>query len=80
MIDRVHPARGELPTLWGDAARFAQATWRHLLFGVVLGELERRLNPPEREARPIDDAGVDATGTAASSTGRHRARRLSRRV
>ena len=23
---------------------FVQATWRHLLFGVVLGELERRLN------------------------------------
>ena len=23
---------------------FLQATWRHLLFGVVLGELERRLN------------------------------------
>ncbi len=24
----------------------AQATWRHLVFGVVLGELERRLNAP----------------------------------
>jgi hypothetical protein len=32
-----------------------QATWRHLLFGFVLGELERRINaepepePPEPE-------------------------------
>ena len=29
------------------ARALAQATWRHLLFGVVLGELERRLNRPE---------------------------------
>lgn len=42
--DRVHPARDELPTLGTSAAAFAQATWRHLLFGTVLGELERRLN------------------------------------
>ena len=26
-----------------------QAVWRHLVFGVVLGELERRLNPPARD-------------------------------
>ncbi|MEA2251276.1 MAG: hypothetical protein QOI62_1780 [Solirubrobacteraceae bacterium] len=49
-VDRVHPARDELPTLWGDARTFAQATWRHLLFGVILGELERRFNTPEPEA------------------------------
>ena len=30
---------------------FAQSAWRHALFGVVLGELERRLNPPGRRAR-----------------------------
>jgi hypothetical protein len=45
--DRVHPARDELPRLAGDPRAFAQATWRHLLFGVVLGELERRLNAPD---------------------------------
>jgi hypothetical protein len=28
----------------GGRRAFAQATWRHLLFGVLLGELERRLN------------------------------------
>jgi len=43
-IDRVHPARDDLPPLWGNARAFAQATWRHLLFGVILGELERRFN------------------------------------
>jgi hypothetical protein len=52
VTDRAHPARGELPTLGGSAAAFAQATWRHLLFGLVLGELERRLN------READDADV----------------------
>lgn len=43
---RVHPARDVLPALWGTPGAFAQATWRHLLFGAVLGEAERRLNPP----------------------------------
>ena len=46
VIDEHHPARGELPDLARNPRAFAQATWRHLLFGVVLGELERRLNPP----------------------------------
>jgi hypothetical protein len=44
VTDRVHPARDDLPTLGTNPAAFAQATWRHLLFGVVLGALERRLN------------------------------------
>jgi hypothetical protein len=48
LVDRVHPARDELPRLAREPRAFAQATWRHLVFGVVLGELERRLNrPPE---------------------------------
>ena len=38
------PARAELEPLQGNSRAFAQATWRHLLFGVVLAELERRLN------------------------------------
>jgi hypothetical protein len=46
LLDERHPARRELPRLAGNARAFAQATWRHLVFGVVLGELERRLNPP----------------------------------
>ena len=31
---------------------FAQAAWRHLLFGLVLGELERRLNPEGEDEPP----------------------------
>ena len=48
LIDEHHPARDELARLAGNPRAFVQATWRHLLFGVVLGELERRLNPPEQ--------------------------------
>jgi hypothetical protein len=44
LSDRFHPARDELPRLTGNRRAFWQATWRHLLFGVVLGETERRLN------------------------------------
>jgi hypothetical protein len=56
-VDRVHPARDDLPRLAGSWPAFAQATWRHLLFGVVLGELERRLNPPPRpEPSPYEHA------------------------
>jgi hypothetical protein len=48
------------PKLWGNNAAFAQATYRHLLFGIVMGEGERRLNPPESELEPVD-ADVAAT-------------------
>ncbi|MFL5821021.1 MAG: hypothetical protein ACJ76S_10115 [Solirubrobacteraceae bacterium] len=44
LSDRFHPARDELPRLSGNRRALWQATWRHLLFGTVLGELERRLN------------------------------------
>jgi hypothetical protein len=38
VTDRCHPARRELTTLTGNRRAFAQATWRHALFGLVLGE------------------------------------------
>jgi hypothetical protein len=40
-IDRFHPARGQpgVPPLLTNPRAFAQATWRHALFGVVLGRL-----------------------------------------
>ena len=60
--DRLHPARGDLETLSGNRRAFAQATWRHLLFGVVLGELERRLNPPEKDVPPPYEALVSSNG------------------
>jgi hypothetical protein len=54
--DRVHPARKELPALAGSPRAFAQSLWRHLLFGAVLGELERRLNPQEGDrAQRVED-------------------------
>ena len=54
-VDRLHPARADLPRLAGSWRALAQATWRHLLFGVVLGELERRLNaPPDDEIAPYE--------------------------
>jgi hypothetical protein len=42
-IDRYHPARGEpgIPPLLRNPRAFAQATWRHALFGTVLGRLAR---------------------------------------
>ena len=61
-VPRVHPAGDRFPRLWGSGRAFAQATWRHLLFGAVLGELERRLNPPEDGDGPIDDATVSTNG------------------
>jgi hypothetical protein len=40
-IDRYHPARGEpgVPRLLSNPRAFVQATWRHALFGAVLGRL-----------------------------------------
>jgi hypothetical protein len=53
LSDRFHPARKQLPKLAGNRRAFAQAAWRHALFGVVLGELERRLNA-EPEPVPLE--------------------------
>jgi hypothetical protein len=55
LTDRFHPARKNLPTLAGNRRAFAQAAWRHLLFGLILGELERRLNA-EPEPAPLEPA------------------------
>jgi hypothetical protein len=40
-VDRFHPARGEegVPPLLHNRRAFAQATWRHALFGWLLGRL-----------------------------------------
>jgi hypothetical protein len=62
VVDHLHPARGDRAPLTSNRRALAQATWRHLVFGVVLGELERRLNPPE-EPLPADyDAIVSTNG------------------
>jgi hypothetical protein len=38
--------------LWGNHRAFAQAVWRHLLFGVVLGTVEERLAAGYAERAP----------------------------
>lgn len=52
VAERRHPARGELPKVAGNRRALAQATWRHFLFGVVLGVLEDRLNAQPGEEPP----------------------------
>ena len=57
-IDRYHPARGEpgIPPLLENPRAFAQATWRHLLFGAVLGKARRLAAGPGRdEGRNVAD-------------------------
>ena len=41
LVDRFHPARGEpgIPALLTNPRALAQATWRHALFGALLGRL-----------------------------------------
>jgi hypothetical protein len=52
-VDRWHPARGEpgVPPLLTSPRAFAQATWRHLLFGLVLGRLA--VDSPAAAARAV---------------------------
>ena len=62
LSDRLHPARKELPVLAGNRRAFWQAFWRHLLFGVILGELERRLNAEPEPAPPAEPADYSTNG------------------
>jgi hypothetical protein len=52
VIDRVHPARKDLPELSGNGRAFAQAAWRHALFGLVLGGLEALINDRSADEPP----------------------------
>jgi hypothetical protein len=60
--DRFHPARKDLEPISRNPRAFAQGAWRHLLFGAILGELERRLNPPEEDVPPPYEAFVSSNG------------------
>lgn len=54
LVDSYHPARRDLEPLTGNARAFAQATWRHALFGALLGVIEHRLNAdPGAEPPPV---------------------------
>lgn len=55
VADRIHPARDELVSLSGNRAAFAQATWRHALFGATLGAVEGILNPENPTDEVADD-------------------------
>ena len=73
LTDRYHPARGELETLQGNWRAFAQATWRHALFGAVLGGLEHVLNdrsadePPEIPVSSNGHGDIEQVAVAAAS-------------
>lgn len=64
--DRVHPARDQLPPLTGNRAAFAQSTWRHLLFGFLLGELERLVNGGSEPPGP-DPVAADGSSNGHGS-------------
>jgi hypothetical protein len=52
LVDRYHPARGELTPLTSNRRAFAQAAWRHALFGLVMGVIEARLNDRSADEPP----------------------------
>ena len=58
----LHPAAGDLPELWGSRARSRRRPGATCCSATVLGELERRLNPPDSEPRPIDPAAAASNG------------------
>ncbi|HEV2724105.1 MAG TPA: hypothetical protein VGV10_05690 [Thermoleophilaceae bacterium] len=69
VVDRLHPRRGELPRLKGDRRAFWQATWRHAVFGLVVGALERRLNPDMDEERPVVPVSSNGHGSMEAAVG-----------
>lgn len=60
VTDRYHPARRDLAKLDGNWRAFAQAAWRHALFGAVLGGLEHVLN--DRSADEPPEIPVSSNG------------------
>lgn len=62
LSDRLHPAREELGRSFSNPRALAQSTWRHLLFGVVLGELERSLNAPSTVELPAYEHVISSNG------------------
>jgi hypothetical protein len=62
VTDRIHPAREDLPKLAGSRPAFLQAAWRHLLFGFILGEIERRVNAEPEPAPPAPETDFSSNG------------------
>ncbi|HWE10756.1 MAG TPA: hypothetical protein VG325_15505 [Solirubrobacteraceae bacterium] len=76
LTDRVHPAREDLPKLGADRGAYLQAAWRHLVFGVVLGELERRLSaePEPATSEPTIDYSSNGHGSLEHAVSVHETR------
>jgi hypothetical protein len=53
LVDRLHPAGDDFPPLLTSGRAFAQATWRHALFGALLGLVEDRLNAERHDEPPV---------------------------
>jgi hypothetical protein len=72
VTDRYHPARRELEALDGNWRAFAQAAWRHALFGAVLGAVEHVLNdrsadePPEIPVSSNGHGDIEQVAVAAA--------------
>ena len=64
LMDDHHPARDKLPKLSGSRRAFYQASWRHIVFGAVLSETERRFAGP-----PVAGDGTAVIETVYSSNG-----------
>lgn len=62
LTDRLHPARHRLPALSGNRRAFWLAVYRHLLFGIVLGELERRLWSDDDDTEDPPEASFSSNG------------------
>jgi hypothetical protein len=67
LVDRYHPARRELTPLWGNRRAFAQAAWRHALFGVLVGALEQALNDRSADEPPPIPASSNGHGDIESA-------------
>ena len=67
LVERYHPARRDLGSLWGNRRALAQATWRHALFGAVLGALEHVLNDRSADEPPAIPASSNGHGDIESA-------------
>ena len=67
LVDRHHPARRELTPLWGNRRAFAQAAWRHAVFGAVLGVLEHALNDRSADEPPTIPVSSNGHGDLESA-------------
>jgi hypothetical protein len=62
LVDDHHPARSGLTQLAGNRRALAQTTWRHFLFGAVMGIVEARLNDRSAEEPPPTAVPVESNG------------------